>query len=293
MPLSSQPNLAHFRTSDGLTLAYDDTRVVGEAWERRGRPPLLCLAGLTRDGRDFRYLRPHIKGHRVITLDARGRGQSQYAQDYHSYNVPREAQDVIELLDHLEIPKVTVLGTSRGGLVAMVLAATAKSRLSGVVLNDVGPEIPKDGISRIMAYVGHRPATKTHEKAAQVLAQHMALAFPTVPPGRWREEVETFYEQSEDGLALRYDPRLRDALLAQASHGPPPDLWPLFMALGELPSGIIRGANSDILSHETFQEMRRRLPALLAIEVPNRGHVPFLDEPQSLALVHRILELST
>ncbi|ATG38510.1 putative hydrolase or acyltransferase (alpha/beta hydrolase superfamily) [Phaeobacter piscinae] len=286
MSLTSGP-LSVFTTSDGMQLAYDDPDQTG----MEGRPPLLCLAGLTRDGQDFRYLRPHIRGHRVITLDARGRGRSQYAEDIHSYSVPREAQDVIELLDHLNIDRVTLLGTSRGGLVAMALAALHKHRLAGVILNDVGPEIPADGIARIMAYVGHRPVAKTHEQAASVLAAHMAPAFPDVPMARWREEVEVFYTQTQDGLALRYDARLRDALLAQAAAGPPPNLWPLFQSLRGVPSGVIRGGNSDILSADTYQKMQRHLPELLAVEVPDRGHVPFLDEPESLALIHRILEI--
>ncbi|MEK0162413.1 alpha/beta hydrolase [Phaeobacter sp. A36a-5a] len=282
---------SYFTSSDGLELAYDDPDFAPQT-TAISRPPLLCLAGLTRDGQDFRYLRPHIHGHRLITLDARGRGRSQYADDIHSYSAPREAQDVIELLDHLGIDRVTLLGTSRGGLVAMALAALHKERLAGVILNDVGPEIPADGITRIMAYVGYRPAAKTHEEAASALATHMAPAFPDVPMTRWREEAEVFYTQTRTGLALRYDARLREALLAQAAAGPAPDLWPLFQSLEGLPCGVIRGANSDILTAETYENMQRRLPDLIAMEVPDRGHVPFLDEPKALALIHRILEVA-
>ncbi|UWQ75373.1 alpha/beta fold hydrolase [Leisingera sp. M658] len=270
-----------FETSDGLQLHYSDA---GEG------VPLLCLAGLTRDSRDFRYFAPHASGCRMITLDARGRGQSDHDPDFMTYNVLREAQDVLELLDHLELGRAAILGTSRGGLVAMTLAAIAKDRLAAVILNDVGPEIPADGIARIMDYVGRRPAAKTHAQAAEALAALMAPAFPGVPAARWREEAEAFYDEGAGGLSLRYDPRLRDALLAQAEAGPPPDLWPLFMTLDGLPCGIIRGANSDILSAGTYAEMQHRLPALQAVEVPNRGHVPFLDEPEALALIHSLLD---
>ncbi|MBQ4827411.1 alpha/beta hydrolase [Leisingera sp. HS039] len=270
-----------FETSDGLQLHYSDA---GEG------VPLLCLAGLTRDGRDFRYFAPHAAGCRMITLDARGRGQSDHDPDFMTYNVLREAQDVLELMDHLELGRAAILGTSRGGLVAMTLAAIAKDRLVAVILNDVGPEIPADGISRIMDYVGRRPAAKTHAQAAEALSALMAPAFPGVPAARWREEAEAFYDEDAGGLSLRYDPRLRDALLAQAAAGPPPDLWPLFMTLDGLPCGIIRGANSDILSAGTYVEMQRRLPALQAVEIPNRGHVPFLDEPEALALIHAVLD---
>ncbi|WP_264211220.1 alpha/beta fold hydrolase [Leisingera thetidis] len=270
-----------FVTRDGLQLHYS---VGGE-----GRP-LLCLAGLTRDSRDFRYFAPHAGRYRMITLDARGRGQSARDPDFTNYNVLREAQDVLELLDHLGLQRTAILGTSRGGLVAMTLAAMAKDRLSAVILNDVGPEIPAGGIARIMEYVGRRPAAKTYEQAAATLDTLMRPAFPDVPATRWREEAEAFYDQGTDGLSLRYDPRLRDALLAQAEAGPPADLWPLFLALDGLPCGVIRGANSDILSAETFAEMQHRLPGLQAAEIASRGHVPFLDEPEALALIHSVLD---
>jgi pimeloyl-ACP methyl ester carboxylesterase len=275
--------MPHFTTSDGLSLHYTDT---GQA----GALPLICLPGLTRDGQDFRYFAPHAARYRMITLDARGRGRSGHDPNIANYNVVREAQDVCELMDHLRLEQGAILGTSRGGMVAMVLAATAKDRLLAVVLNDVGPEIPQDGIARIMEYVGRRPAAKTHDKAAQTLAALMAPAFPDVPFARWREEAEVFYEETPDGLSLRYDPRLRDALLEQAKAGPPPDLWPLFMALEGLPCGVIRGANSDVLSRATYLEMQRRLPSLKAVELENRGHVPFLDEPAALALIHSLLD---
>ena len=275
--------MPNFTTSDGLSLHYTDS-AQGKAL------PLICLPGLTRDGQDFRYFAPHGARYRMITLDARGRGQSDLDPEITNYNVMREAQDVIELMDYLGLEQAAILGTSRGGMVAMVLAATAKDRLSAVVLNDVGPEIPQGGIARIMEYVGRRPAAKTYDKAAQTLAALMAPAFPDVPPARWREEVEVFYDETPDGLALRYDPRLRDALLEQAKAGPPPDLWALFMALEGLPCGVIRGANSDVLSHETYLEMQRRLPALQAVELDNRGHVPFLDEPAALTLIHSVLD---
>lgn len=275
--------MSFFTTSDGLSLFYEET----------GTPtgtPLICLAGLTRDSRDFRYFAPHAQQYRLITLDARGRGQSDPDPDFQNYNVPREARDVLELMDHLSLPKAALLGTSRGGMVAMMLAASAKSRLMAVILNDVGPVIPEDGIARIMMYVGRRPAAKTHAQAAETLAALMAPAFGDVPAQRWREEVETFYDATDGGLQLRYDPRIRDALLTQAEAGPLPDLWPLFIALDGLPCGIIRGANSDVLSHETYLEMQRRLPQIQAVELANRGHVPFLDEPLSLSLIQSVLE---
>ncbi len=133
-----------FTTSDGLSLYYTDQ---GEGL------PLLCLAGLTRDGRDFEFVAPHLAGLRLITLDYRGRGQSDWG-DPSTYQIPVEGRDATELLDHLGIDKAAVLGTSRGGLIAMVLAATAKDRLLGVALNDIGPEIAPEGLEVIKNYLG-------------------------------------------------------------------------------------------------------------------------------------------
>ncbi|MFD3191171.1 alpha/beta fold hydrolase [Sedimentitalea sp. HM32M-2] len=272
-----------FKTSDGLNLHFEDT---GQG------QPLLCLSGLTRNSRDFDFLAPHMRHLRMITLDYRGRGQSDHAADFNSYNVGREAQDVVELLDHLGLDRVTVLGTSRGGLIAMVMAATVPDRLAGVILNDVGPHVSAEGIARIMEYVGKPPNAKTLQAAAGALQSVQGAQFPGLSPAVWRAMAEAQFTPAGEGLALRYDARLRDALLAQAAAGPPPDLWPVFEALKPLPTGVLRGANSDILLPETLTEMQARHPDLIAATVPDRGHVPLLDEPESLSLIHRVLEQS-
>lgn len=273
--------MASFTTSDGLRLFYED--------EGSGQP-LLCLAGLTRCSRDFEFLRPHVTDLRLIRLDYRGRGQSDYDPDYRNYNVLREAHDAIELLDHLGLDRVSVLGTSRGGMIAMALAASHPDRLAGVILNDVGPVIEPAGIARIMDYVGKKPVSKTHDQAALALKQAMEPQFPGVPLSVWRKQAEVQYAATDQGLALRYDDGLHKALLDQAATGAIPDLWLFFDALRDIPTAVLRGANSDILGAGTVAEMHRRHPGLISAEVPDRGHVPFLDEPQSLDLIRRILE---
>ncbi|MCE8514422.1 alpha/beta hydrolase [Ruegeria pomeroyi] len=273
--------MASFTTSDGLRLFYED--------EGTGQP-LLCLAGLTRCSRDFEFLRPHVTDLRLIRLDYRGRGQSDYDPDYRNYNVLREANDAIELLDHLALDRVSVLGTSRGGMIAMALAARHPDRLEGVILNDVGPVIEPAGIARIMDYVGKKPVSKTHDQAALALKQAMEPQFPGVPLSVWRKQAEIQYAATDQGLALRYDDGLHKALLDQAATGAIPDLWLFFEALRGIPTAVLRGANSDILGAGTVAEMHRRHPGLISAEVPDRGHVPFLDEPQSLDLIRRILE---
>lgn len=263
--------MPHLTAADGTRLFFSD--------EGDG-VPVLALAGLTRAGTDFDFVAPHLDGVRLIRMDYRGRGQSGHA-DPATYTIPQEGQDALALLDHLGIDKAAILGTSRGGLIAMVLAATAKDRLIGVALNDIGPVIDPAGLEVIKDYVGRRPAQKTIAELAEARATFLAPGFQNIPPERWLAEATRHYRETPQGLALNYDPRLRDAVLAAGAQ-PAPDLWPLFDAMDGLPLALIRGANSDLLSPETTQEMRKRRPDMVFAEVPDRGHIPFLDEPEAL-----------
>jgi len=276
--------MARFTTSDGLSLYYTDEGI-GQ--------PVLCLAGLTRNSADFSFLAPHLTGNRLIRMDYRGRGQSDHAPDFMTYNILREGQDAIELMDHLGLDRVTLIGTSRGGLIAMGLAHEHPGRLSRVVLNDIGPEVSADGIARIMDYVGRAPDLPDLDAAAGALAHIHAVAFHGVPLARWRAQAEfMFFEKPEGGLGLRYDPRLRDALVGQAGAGEAPDLWQMFDALRDIPTAVIRGENSDLLSVGTLDAMKARNPDLISTTVPNRGHVPFLDEPEAMSAIHAVLDRS-
>jgi pimeloyl-ACP methyl ester carboxylesterase len=259
-----------FITSDGTRLAFAD---------QGAGLPLLCLPGLTRTMADFDYLIPHLPPLRLIRMEYRGRGASQWTGAA-SYTVPQEGKDALELLDHLGLPKAAILGTSRGGLIGMLLAAVAHDRLLGLCLNDVGPEIHRPGLERIFDYVGRNPAAKTHADLASRLPRTMP-GFANVPASRWLEEAVKHYTQTPDGLQITYDPALRDAFLA-AFEGPPVDLWPLWDATAGLPVALIRGANSDLLSQACTDEMRRRRPDMIFASVPDRAHIPFLDEPESL-----------
>jgi pimeloyl-ACP methyl ester carboxylesterase len=274
--------MANFITSDGLSLYYSDA---GDG------PPILCLAGLTRNSDDFGFVAPHLSDHRLICMDYRGRGLSDHAEDCMSYNILREGRDAIELLDHLGLDRVTLIGTSRGGLIAMVLAHAHHDRLSGVVLNDIGPEVADEGIARIMDYVGRAPDLPDLDAAAGAIAHVNAMAFHGVPLDRWRAQAGfMFHETPGGGLGLRYDPRLRDALVGQAGAGEAPDLWQMFDALRDMPTAMIRGENSDLLSPDIFARMQERHPDPITATVPNRGHVPFLDEPESLSAIRALLD---
>ncbi|MCG3267028.1 alpha/beta fold hydrolase [Yoonia sp. I 8.24] len=272
--------MPHFTSQDGLTLHYTD--------QGTGLP-VIALAGLTRNGADFDHIAPTWPT-RLIRPDYRGRGQSDWA-DPATYTIPHEAADVLTLMNHLNIDKAAILGTSRGGLIAMTLAITAKDRLLGVALNDIGPELKPGGLSVIMDYIGRNPAQKTYAQAAAARA-HLWTTFENVPMDRWMAEVKAHYEETPEGLIIRYDPKLRDAVIASGAQ-PMPDLWPLFDAFDGLPLALIRGVNSDLLSAETADEMSRRRPDMIRADIPGRGHVPFLDEPQSLTALHAWLEKMT
>ena len=274
--------VSHVTASDGVRLAYD---VTGEG------TPLLCLPGLTRNMEDFDTVVAGFADRaQVIRMDFRGRGASDHA-DPATYQVPQEARDVLTLLDHLGLGRVTILGTSRGGLVAMVLASMAKDRLAGVILNDIGPEIMPEGLAAIMDYIGHAPRMRTYVEAAAALPAAYGDGFAGVSPEEWMAFARRLYREEGGALHLRYDPRLREAVApAFAPDAVAPDLWPLFDAFEGLPLGLIRGANSNLLSEATTAEMRRRRPDMVYREVPGRGHVPFLDEPEAVSVIARVLE---
>nr|WP_276617449.1 alpha/beta hydrolase [Qingshengfaniella alkalisoli] len=277
----------YFTTHDGLRLAYRDSGGDG--------PALLCLPGLTRNMDDFRSVASRFADEaRIVRLDPRGRGISDHAPDYHSYSIEDETRDALELLDHLRIPEVAILGTSRGGLIALHIAKLAPDRLTGVCFNDIGPEIETKGLAEIAAYIGRDPGLKNHEEAAAALPTMMAPAFKNVSEEDWRAFSHSLWQQGPDGLTIRYDRRLSDAFADQARAIPQASTaWDAFDALAGKPVAVLRGENSIILSEDTLAEMRRRRPDLHVAEIPDRGHVPFLNEPQSQELLRDFIERLT
>lgn len=271
--------MPYFTTSDRLMLHYTD--------EGAGLP-VLCLPGLTRTTADFDYVTPQLSTVRLIKLDYRGRGASHWDANWRNYNLVVEARDVIELLDHLNIAQTAILGTSRGGLLAMGLAFGAKERLLGVALNDIGPVIDPKGLSFIMGYLGKRPGAKNHVEAARALERHMT-GFSDVPFSRWMEEAVKHFKKVEGGLNITYDPKLRNAVEEQGAQAAP-DLWPFFDAMAGLPLACLRGEHSDLLTQETLDEMHTRRPDMISAVVVGRGHVPFLDEPESVAALQTWIE---
>jgi pimeloyl-ACP methyl ester carboxylesterase len=265
--------MRYFHAADGARLAFVD--------EGAGLP-VIALAGLTRAHTDFDFVAPHLDAVRLIRPDYRGRGASDWTGAA-TYTVPQEAADVLALMDHLGLERAAIMGTSRGGLIALALAALAPGRLAGICFNDIGPVIERTGLEKIFDYVGRNPAAKTIDALVERFPRTMA-GFVQVPESRWRAFAERLYDEGPRGLAIRYDPALRESFLA-GFQGPPVDLWPFFDACAGLPLALIRGANSDLLSMETVAEMRRRRPDMAFADVPDRAHVPFLDEPEALAVI--------
>ena len=272
--------MPHFTTSDGLSLYYTD--------DGTGLP-ILCLSGLTRTTADFDYVTPHLQDVRLIKMDYRGRGQSDFDSDWQNYTLPVECRDVLELLAHLGLERVAILGTSRGGLNAMGLAMGAKDRLLGVALNDIGPYLDPNGLDFIMGFLGRQPAAKTHAEAGATMAR-VFTEFEGVPDTRWMEEARKHYVQTDEGLRITYDPHLRDAVEAAGAQAAP-DLWPFFDAMDGLPLACIRGANSNLLSAQTLAEMQKRRPDMITTVVPGRGHIPFLDEAEAVSALRAWVEM--
>jgi pimeloyl-ACP methyl ester carboxylesterase len=268
-------NHSYFTTGDGVRLAYRD--------DGQGLP-LLALAGLTRDGRDFDYMAHHLPPCRLVRLDSRGRGGSQWAAAS-SYTLAQEAQDALACLDNLGLAQAAIIGTSRGGLIGMAIAATARERLLGLCLNDVGPVVERKGLERIAEYAGIRPVLSSLEEVADRLPAR-SPGFAEVPAFRWAEEAVRHFVETPGGLDNPYDPAIGEAL-RQALQGQLPELWQMFDACAGLPLALIRAGNSDILSSATAEEMRRRRPDMLFADIPNRGHTPFLDEPEALDVIRR------
>lgn len=275
--------MTEFRTSDGLRLDYRD---------QGSGPVVLCLPGLTRDLTDFDDFAAVTADIRLIRLTLRGRKGSDFDPVYANYNIVQEARDVVELMDFLNLDKATIIGTSRGGLIAMVLAATIPDRLAGILLNDVGPEFDPLGLSRIMDYLGRQPNAQNLAELVKGLKSNMAEAFPTLTDAKWQELAKRWFDISDTGVSLTYDPKMREAMHDQAQK-PTPDLWPLFDMMSGIPLALVRGANSDLLDHKTVNEMLLRRPDLIHCDVPDRGHVPFLDEPESVAVFRQLLKAAT
>lgn len=274
----------YWQSADGLKLHYRDYA------GRDDRPPILCLHGLTRNARDFEGVAGRLAGDwRVIVPEMRGRGRSEYAADPMSYNPMVYVGDVLKLLDELEITSFISIGTSMGGLMTMMLAMARPGLIAGAVINDIGPVIDTSGIARIGGYVGKPSKFSDWDQAARAISQVHGAAFPDWDHDQWVASAKQSLVPDENGLLVSdYDMAIAEPF-KQPGNAAPPDLWPAWDALGEVPVTLVRGALTDLLSEQTVAEMQRRLPQLNVVMVPRVGHAPTLEEPPAAAAIDNLL----
>jgi len=267
-----------YTAQDGLSLYY---REYG-APDAPGTP-VLCLTGLTRNSRDFHRVAAHLStGRRVICPDYRGRGRSDYDTNSANYRPETYLGDIRHLLAVTGIDQVIVIGTSLGGLLAMAMGAMMPTALAGVVLNDVGPDIDRSGLERILDYIG---TDRPHPDWASA-ARDLRVMFPTLSlqgDAEWEAASRATWREGDDGM-LHFD---WDVTLVEPLRNDKdlPDLWPLFRGLGHIPLLSIRGALSDILSVETVATMAELHAGMRRVTVPGVGHVPSLSEPEAAAAI--------
>lgn len=274
----------YWSSRDGLSLHYRDYP------GREDRPPVLCLPGLTRNARDFAALAERLAGEwRVICPEMRGRGDSGYAKEAASYNPPQYVEDVSALLEQAGIDRFVAIGTSLGALMTMMMALAMPGRLAGAVLNDTGPVLEPAGLQRIKDYVGQGRTFPTWMHAARALEETQGIAYPHYEIADWLAMAKRVMVLSGNGrIVFDYDMKIAEPF-AELDVDAQADLWPALEALQGRPVLVLRGEISDLLSPQTFAEMRARLPEAEAVTVAGVGHAPTLDEPEALAAIQRLL----
>jgi len=269
----------HYSSFDGLRLHV----------RHYGRPnpdtrPAVCLAGLTRNSRDFHYLAEHLAHNseaprEVFALDYRGRGLSDYDPDWRNYSPFIELLDTLDFMATANLHDAAVIGTSRGGIIAMMMAVLRPGMIGAAVLNDIGPEIGTAGLARIMGYAGKIPVPSDWNEAVALVRQINERFFTDMSPEDWDALARMSFNESEGGQpTASYDKQIAKALSQIDISKRIPDMWAHFDALCHVPLMILRGENTDLLSADTFEAMKQRHPDATAVTVPAQGHpVLFLD----------------
>jgi pimeloyl-ACP methyl ester carboxylesterase len=277
----------HYTSRDGLRLYARHYPVPGSL-----RRPVVCLAGLTRNARDFHDLasvlsRQDETGRDVFCLDYRGRGRSEHDPNWKNYSILVELNDALDFMTMKGLDRAAVIGTSRGGLITMLMGVLRPNALGAVVLNDIGPVIEREGLARIVAYVGRVPLPADWQEATQLIYEMNRRQFTAVPTEQWEEFARQIFNDDNGLPASSYDPRLAKAI--SMMDGPTPELWPQFAALAHVPMLTIRGENSDILSQKTVSEMQARHPRFAALTVRGQGHAPLLKDAPTIGAVAAFL----
>jgi len=294
-PKSQAYDVFHYSAGDGA-------RIGGRRYlttQPGHKTPILCLAGLTRNGADFHELAMHLTsksggGRNVYCLDMRGRGMSDYASDGNDYDVLVEAADTVAGMDALGLGHVAIVGTSRGGLLAMIIAVMRASQLSAVVLNDIGPEIEAQGLVRIKRMLEKERSPKNWHDAYAQSAQLADTFFPALNERDRENDAHSIYEERQGKLLPQYDPKLLRTVQSVDLDSPLPTLWPQFKAISALPVLTIRGEFSDLLSQSILEQMKKQHPGMETVEAKGQGHAPVLhhgDLPKTICgFLNRVLD---
>ena len=265
--------------ADGVRLFV---RSFGEATER---PAVVCIAGLTRNSRDFEAIAPDLAVDRlVLAVDLRGRGRSGADPSARSYTLATYADDVVRVLDAFGLDRVVVIGTSLGGLTAMWLGSEHPERVAGIVLNDIGPELQPEGAARVASYAGRLDPIRTWDEAVAQSRFVSEEALPGLSDDDWLAIARQRYREEPDGtVVIDHD--------AGITSGPAPteDPWWVFERLSGIPMLLLRGAITDLLAPSTVETMEAIHAGLVAVEVPDRGHAPTLEEPVAREAITRFL----
>jgi pimeloyl-ACP methyl ester carboxylesterase len=276
--------------------AQDGLRLHVREYGTRGAPGLavVCLPGITRTVADFAVLAPALAAaptrRRVIAIDSRGRGRSEYDSNPENYNFVVELGDIVSVLTALAIGPAVFLGSSRGGVLTMLLGAAHPTAIAGVVLHDIGPVVEPKGLARIKSYLGKLPQPHSFEEGADILRRVMSTQFPNLTAEQWLAAARRAWQMKDGALVPTYDVRLARTLASVDIERPIPPLWNQFDTLADVPMLVIRGGNSDILSLETVAAMRARREQMEVIEVADQGHAPLLEGESLLRGVIRFVE---
>ncbi|HEY6917420.1 MAG TPA: alpha/beta hydrolase [Allosphingosinicella sp.] len=277
--------------TDGYWQSEDDLRLHYRDFAGRDdRPPIICIPGLTRNARDFEILANRLAGEwRVLCVDLRGRGESAYAKDPMTYVPPIYARDIDALIAHLNLDRFILFGTSLGGLITMLLSHSQKGKLKGALLNDVGPVLEEAGVDKIRGYVGRSQSWPTWVHAARYFSEMHGDVYPGWKLDDWIGQAKRLCKLTPGGrVVFDYDMRIAEPFRTPA--GPAGfDLWPIFQGLAGIPSLVVRGERSDLLSAATMKKMVETLPNMESVTVPGVGHAPTLDEPEVMAAIDRLL----
>ncbi len=276
----------YYRSADGLTLYARDY----PGPEDSKLLPVLCMHGLTRNSADFAWIASRLaKTRRVISVDQRGRGLSDYDPVAMNYTPATYVGDMFKLLDELGIHRMLVIGTSMGGLMAMIMANMQGPRFAGIVLNDIGPELDPAGLERIKNYVGKRREIRNWDDAVAQTREINEVAFPRYTDEEWLRFTRGLYFEKNGVPVIAHDAAIAEAMQDSDSNAVPPDLWPLFHGMAAIPMLVVRGELSDLLAMDCIEKMQSISPTLKVAQIPDRGHAPMLDEPVAIEAVEAFI----